>query len=1046
MTIPDSLQQIYFLGVHPEKQSAVAEHLLLSNAKEPLEHAGRWHLFARLARPGLIAMRSVTRTTGLDLFLLDQQMEGVEDVAEILGFGLHNSPSPTSPGKASGWPDFELQQSNGSPGCLFLTFVRLNWDALMDHAVWTQCHLSPPSRTQVLRAIAATLTRAAHLCAHSDLLEHFHIVGGTGDCDIIITGVVRRRTALDRFLLILAQLGTDSLAAELGLPPAAVAELTLWYPICASSTTELGVPWGDYAEVQHVTRQVIENHQPTYKHTHQAAAATAYTSSPQELARHALNQPELKLGQRLDTLLEGGLRSAVFLRRTHSFLTDVRRAVGAITPPEWTLQAVLGEADMLLRRNEEVSTASPTAQDRAGQPPPDALSNLLLLLGRLDAQNALEPDFPRRIAVVITFDRHSHLPAPTRQALLQVVATAPASSCPVQQHSTAEDLEALETCKNLLTKMLHTRRREEYRILERMVERAVTLQRQHDLSRELRSLARLILRRLARALARLVREGSAADPKIDDPAQARSNEDARGNEKFIASGMHLDRTLQHHARGSVPLLLATATQARSADHFGSETTLTSALGASASSVARRLLHHLDQHIPDSIRQVDHWSLLKEALEDLKAPILYASHDPNFELITPLCMIRVPRWVIWYPTVSSYVLHEVGHEVFHCGRLRIQADRIAWAAIQQLLPRDKETDASGLPDQPTALSAATSSTNTEWKKNIALLKCHLIGTQEPEPQVTLDPAAGAPAAVLWIEQLLSERIDPLINPQSFAARDWYEQLDEVAAQLFCHRYSYWPEDGSEVGSDRHIYDVLEHIAPLSHRMERTHRLLCITRELAVRIALRLIEAAEHGQNPWHMSEEALIACVQSQVDIFRQCLARWIAAPPVPFEDNKQNRRLYQDVLDIYHQLLDFPVQGPQDEPNYQTPIGKALNWGIFVALLAASHAIITEPPAVAITQHLWQAIFKTSRDADTATPSQRAQEDHIVASLSQGIVPAATSLWPERLPRRLHDALRKTGSSVNLPQRFALTLALADWMVVNDEVDTVLSPQRGPAT
>lgn len=91
-----------------------------------------------------------------------------------------------------------------------------------------------------------------------------------------------------------------------------------------------------------------------------------------------------------------------------------------------------------------------------------------------------------------------------------------------------------------------------------------------------------------------------------------------------------------------------------------------------------------------------------------------------------------------------------------------------------------------------------------------------------------------------------------------------------------------------------------------------------------------------------------------------------------------------------------------------------------------------------ITQHLWQAILKTSRAADTAPLEKQEQEHAIVASLVKGKVPDTISQWPERLPRRLHDALRQENRSVNLPQRFALTLALADWMVVNDASEQAL--------
>lgn len=1056
MTIAETLQQIYFLGACPEKQAQVAAYL----EQEPGdEHVGRWHLFARLARPGLIALRPVSRTTGLDLFLLEDEMAGVEDVAEVIGYGLDNWGEPqtaaggssggdggagggsssggvSAPVLSAGWGEFERLGREHSD-CLFLTFLRLNWDALMDRGMWQEagmqerCDRGAPSRTQVLRAVAKVLRRAADSpdAGEKDRLRHLHIAGGTGDSDLIITGLVRSRDALDRFLLTLAQLGTDCLAAELGLAAEKVAEIQRWYPICASSTTELGVPWCKYAQVQAATRAAVMRHEKMPQPQAGEGACMAYP----------LTDEEEKLVDGLDALLQDGLRSAVFLRRTRSFLTDVRVKMMEVCPPGWTLQAVLGEADMLLRRDDDVTAAHEKAAEpgpeaaeeeeaeaaagaaaEGASPPgrsPDALSNLLLLLGRLDAMSE-RSDFPRRVAVVITFDRPFFGKGPQRRELLPMTARAEASPCPEQKRieDCEESRQALGVCRRLLSRLRHNRRREEYRILERMVERAVTLQRQAELPRELRILTRLALRRLARALEQLAGE--------DQPAArergAADDQCALDNEDFIHSGMDLDRTLLHHARGSVPLLLATATQARFADHFGSETTLTSALGAPASAVARRLLEELERTLEPlpEVRESMAWLTLKEALEDMKAPILYASHDPDFGLIVPLGMIRVPRWVIWYPTVSSYVLHEVGHEVFYSAQLYSQLDRVVWAGKKLLATQ--HTDLNAL---------------------LQLLR------GAPEPVLSGPEGGTSPAAVRCVQQLLEERIDMLDHGHTSMVREWYAHLDEVAAQLFCHRYSYWPAEGSEVGCGRHVHDVLEHIAPLAHRMSRPHRLQFISRELAVRIALRLIELAQKGQNPWRMSNDTLNEEVVAQLNFFRRCLGRWLINPPVPFQETDQrDSQLVQDVTDIYNQLLkEFPSSSNPDDPlsivlgpfqaKYQTPVGRAINWGIFMALVATSEEVMTqEPPSVVMTQHLWRALLKTSREADQAPAEQKAQEDEIVRGLIEGVVPEHISRWPERLPRRLHDELRKQSRSVKLPQRFALTLALADWMVVNDEM------------
>lgn len=562
---------------------------------------------------------------------------------------------------------------------------------------------------------------------------------------------------------------------------------------------------------------------------------------------------------------------------------------------------------MLLRRADSAPPPS--------SPPLDALSNLLLLLGRLDAKTALDPDFPRRIAVVITFDRSYAEQTPDRGSLLQNISDKRASSCPVPPPMNEGDRTALKACQQYLRTMLTSRRREEYRILERMVERSVTLQRQHDVSREVRTLARLTLRRLERALSSLVEDAnpragtaSADDESLDQYADT--------NEDFIGSGMHLDRTLLHHARGSIPLLLATAMQARSADHFGSETLLTSALGAPASSVAGRLLDELKARLDEDalLREAPAWADLKEALADTKVPILYASHDPDFELIVPLGMIRVPRWVIWYPTVASYVLHEVGHEVFICGKLRTQADRVAWTAIELLITREEDPAEDAGAEGPAASAAKAdlnsadeadaeeedgdTDTNTDAENEAYFehIKQSLLNGGQA-PATTLPAAGPPPAAVLWIEELLLERMHAADKSRSnIAMQDWHDQISEVTAQLFCHRYSYWPEESSQVGSDRHVYDMLEHIAPLSHRLPHAHRHTFITRELAVRIALQLIEAGENGRSPWLMSEAELSGCVVPQIEVFRKCLARWLNQLPVPFQDGLQNTRLLQDVL------------------------------------------------------------------------------------------------------------------------------------------------------
>lgn len=1037
MKISESLQQIYFLGVNPEKQIEVASHLLDTPLKAE-EKADPWHLYARLARPGLVAMRTVRRTTGLDLFLLDAEMDGVEDVAEIMGYGLENGtdtggieePEPFT----SSWKHFETVSSR-EPCCLFLTFLRLNWDVLTDRAVWSQYGLPPPGRTQVLRAVTRALKSAVDRAEvdATDKPLHFHVSGGTGDCDLFITGLVNTRHSLDRFLLILAQLGTDSLAAAMAVPPEQVRAMTTWYPVCAASTTELAVPWSLYKEVLNLTCQTVAtaaDAPPQATATDEPAATTDATPSDTAAGKLEWTLAERDLAIKINRYLSQGLRSAVFLRRTRSFLMDVRHEITAISPPDWVLQVVIGDADMLLRRKEaplkptEGTATATTAQVATPDTPaqdPESLSNLLLLLGRLDGKGALNKDFPRRIAVVLSFDGYAKTMDAQgkvkRSNLLPLISdTAEPQVCPVLdlRDTSEKDLKDLA---GYLRRMLQTRRREEYRILERMVERAVTLQRQADVSHGLRILARLTLQRLARFLNR--NEDDEREYEADDDEE--DDERAIMREQIVRSGMHLDRTLAHHARGSVPLLLSTVSQARATDHFGSETILTTALGAPAASVARRLLSTLKGQT--SHYEGDAWESLTDTLRDMSQPILYASHDLDFELVEPLGMIRVPRWVIWYPTASASVLHEVGHAVMFSGKIRVQADHIIAALLGPLIHRSRAD-----------------------RQKVKLLSAQrtLLGKSGPPGPTGLitrppvfEPTARIPA-IEWVEPLMTERIDSLGKPSSsnIPLEDWRGQLDEITAELFCHCFSYSRTPPTYQASTRHIYDAIEHIAPLCHRMCRAHRLLFICRELAVRIALRLMDASATGTSPWKMTHDEIYQIAYEEMDIFRKSLSQWLTDAPPPFNDDPPNVRLEQDVADIQFEAKDFqPLDSLAFPDMYRTNVGRAIQWGIFVALLATSagHVPATPGDPVWVTQQLWQAIESASRAPDQAPAEDQEREKRIIQQLRAGHVPGEISQWPERLPRSLHARLRQDNTSVHVPQRFALTLALADWMIVNHE-------------
>lgn len=913
MKIGDRLGQIYFLGMHPKRQASIAEAL---SHTAPTSYASPWRIYSRLTQPGIIAIRTVTRASGLDIFLLDDaRYGGIEDVAEVMFYAVDDGSSDL----------FGALQTDAS---LFVTFVRLNWDTLNSRKLWADYGLEQPPKSRVLRSFRAVLKQAA---ASGMLGRHpvcLHIGGGIGDCDALIVGTTDKMLGLNTFLSTLSQMGTDGLALKLG---AEETRIGVSYPIVAESVTELGVGWDLFAEALQSARGALD-------------AGAGQTMHPQEKATR------VKVGR----VLRGELQPTVFLRRSRSSLAGVTEQIRKVLPERWTMQNILGEADVLLRHHEAggASTA------------PLHLEDLICLSARLDQRAVDQPSFPRRHSMVVNFDElhpsSENFAALDRASILgEPTLAVGMREMPYEPSSTQQAKMNLAKCAAYLTTIQDLRLREELRIIERMVERCTILQRQADLPAETRRVSQLGLRRIARSLDQLLSRHDGDEGRI------------ALRYSLVNSGAHLERTISHLSRGNVPMLLATPMQARAVDHFASETMLAKALAAPASAVASRMATVLERIRPAQGEPPLQWVNLIETLEDMIEPIIYTSHGLDFTLARPLGIIHVPRWIMWYPTSSSLILHEVGHAVFSDGQL-----------------------------------------------DDLLLAC-------------VDRVRETPAVRAWCEEVAQrgEMVRRADGTSAGVARQWRSDQHEVAAELFNRLFSY-PGGAAEA----YLFDQLEYFHAIINRSEEVERISFTTRALTVHVAHALLLRSREQQSLWKLSAEELAVWIREAIEAFRSLLREWLGSPPPPFATMApaESRELVQEVQTLAGTLALHCDEAPTESlRDFNTSVGRSVQRAVFMALAAHSREEVPPENNGTLLAHLvWEAIILCSQEQDK---SDGGTDQRLFAQALEKLrgaeVPDFTCAWPERLPRMLHHSIRRSShTSVLLQQRVALSLYLADWM------------------
>lgn len=636
--IGTQLAQLYSLRAEPgwlEGSIEVLRRLEERWRAEQPGSVGQWALFVWLDRVAVWAIRPIQATSGLDSFLLEEgALPGVIDVAETISHVIGPSPEGTaSDGLATSVEQFvdTVRAADSDRGAvLFATFLWPDWDALLDRETWGAEGV--PRRSLILLglrlAFGAAWGRAMGdetAGSRADLL----LTCAMGDSDLILYGLVRATDELDTCLLTLTDLTTADVARALGLPAGTGGVVR---PVFLRTRTELAFPLGLY-------RALLQE------------------------AGVGPDPSEQGPGVKGRGLLEGKVFPEIGLVRGRGPLSALRDRLAQVLPDGWVERAVFGTEDLVLSPRDPVGFGS-----------------LVRFMARLDVEASRDPAFPRRNSLRLGFGalRNDGTLWPAGRVASRegphASAVAPAMA--------SVDIEPL---LRLIKTFRQAGWREDLRVIERMVERCITLRKWPGLRRQTRLMLESAIRRLAAAAARLF-ELERAIETLDgeETEEARmalghlDRDTAFLRQELMYAGMQLERTLTHHFRGAVSLLLHRGVHARGTSHFASELGLASGLATLVRAPAVRIREALSRLDPAAAPAEARDDLMRQ-LDELADPILYASHDEDFAMLRRFVLVRVPRWAMWYPTATTGLLHELGHGLAVVGSLNHYASALAVAA-------------------------------------------------------------------------------------------------------------------------------------------------------------------------------------------------------------------------------------------------------------------------------------------------------------------------------------------------------------------------------
>ncbi|WP_395741174.1 hypothetical protein [Prosthecobacter sp.] len=962
MRFAPAFVQHYFLELDPRYYRDVAQSLEKSYSTEcaspsgdaptaggPALRIGPWRLFAWLDRPSLWALRSIQRTSGLDTFLFDDHgLPGVTDVAEMINFPFQEAAAEPDGVVATSWAEFEPTM-RGS-GLLCATFLWPDWDVLTA-ASWAG---PEATKSRILEAIHAVfrqsvMTEFAAPAADSDRgtcgtfaketrppRPPLLMMASAGDADLVLYGWVSSAEVLDRYLFLLTRMSVADLHQEIFGAPSQKhgAERSVF----RASQTELAVDLG------------------AYEHSMQLAVKTV---SPPA-------QPQAPPPHRFD----GTFHAEIGLSRGHGSLAHLRDGVSQVLGGghPWYERTIFGGEDMILV-GENVS-----------------FEQIISLQAKLDAALASDPRFVRRTSLRIGIDvsesygRTATLPL-NDPATHSQINDPVGHSCP----KVPPDLGVVRAEIERLTKM---KWREDVRIIERMVERCVTLQKALHVRLETRHMAATALKNIVRHCDIIRRDEEELQNVKDnhippEDRHLRPNllvqfaEDIRLSRKeLLEAGVYLDRALAHHSKGVIPLLLHPASQARGPEHFGSEVGLSVGLGTMFQNAATRLWREMKSAPRPNSEWDESYQQLKEDLQSLRHPTVFASHEPDFGIMPQLGLLRVPRWALWYAPASSHLMHEFGHAVARIGALQYLLTALIADLVHKYDALDEEY----------------------WQLRPAVQEA----TSHCQPTKNLDLRAFA---------RYLERFSPVLLTQG----DYMLFFEETACDLVSRLYSYPPE---EQWDSVWLEHCLKYVLPFIGRDSPYQIKERIARLQGAYVAVRLMRRA----GALHVGAQALtvgqLAAVQAhaaeEAEHFVSSLGMWkqkVMAEPA-------TRHFPSWAVD---ELLNICSDRENLQYSRQCPelLSKFVHagWLLCFAMSLPDGDVRTDPSAIKGLM-VWRAMLRAGWE--------HTDESELVEALARCEIPRRRSAFPERLPGLLVSALNQNQSRVEPATRIALSFYLRD--------------------
>lgn len=916
---PDLIQH-YFLDVDPRTLDATigALHERGQATSARLPEVGPWSIYFWLERPALWILRPVRITSGLDAFLIeDGGVPGVIDVAEAI---THVLADPEQRGGiANSWSEFI--SGDAPSGLLFAAFLWLNWDALPEGKSSPDGESIPPS--SILAALRRSLgASAADLAQRRGRSIRLLLTGTTGDADLMLYGLIEDTQDLDECLCMVNQHSWTDLVdqADLALP---------------------------LAEVR--SRHVVQR-----SRTELAVAVDLY----REMLQSRSETPDLV--RAINARFGGNLLPETALLRGGGAITEIHDRISAVVGDRWTDRPVFGRDDFV------VGLATGSASGCG-------LGDLLDLHARLDAARIANPAFPKRHSLRLGFS------APSGRAAGPRAQTAPEILPP-----SGERLDAgiLEAWSGMIRDFGALRWREDLRIIERVAERCIILQKSETLPRETRRMVRVAFERFGKICQRIQefeRELENMETQSPEAGHERRKAELAGDIRIWRSELHnsgasLERVLTHHSRGVAALLLHPAIQARGASHFASEIALSDSLGVLFRSPALRLRDYV-RSVPCAPRCEVWRDELAERLDLISTPIIYASHEPDFNIRAGLTLLRVPTWGLWQPT--THAVHEWAHALAVVGSLHYLARKIL-------------SRAGGGPLCPCP----------QFEEKIAALGLHVARPGAWEHT--------APLAGLATEYFRSRDI-PHGQGLPIARRDQKEVLEEIIADVVERLLSY---PAGERGDRAHLCNSLPSIVPYAVRRNQRPNRDRVFRLFAAQLAVRYTQT----DAPHLLSAEGARLrddLARDHAALFSRWIKQWFAES-LGGAGSDPRDAVGQMMADLGHACAE--------------DLNSFLNAYARFAHLCA--VILSLGP---VTDTTYQSLSKATLAFSGLLPlaraaeAQTAQTEALAAELAEGRVPTVVHPLPERLVAALL-AHFQPGPRATIPPhaRFALSRYLAN--------------------